>query len=167
MERAGERAPEALDDLHAAAAARARRSLISRCIRILVIIRAPFHWRRWHIEQLAAQRELFSAMAIRKQSVIANPMEAVRQNVKEEAAYEFTRLQCHDVIAVAILAAEADVAPVHTEQPIVGDRDAVRVARKIGQHPFGTGEGPFGVDDPVGSAQGCESGGKCGLVVEA
>jgi hypothetical protein len=89
-------------------------------------------------------------MAIRKQSVIANPMETVGQNVKEEAAYEFTRLQRHDMalVAVAVLAAEADVAPVHTEQPIVGDRNAVRIARKIGQYPFGTGEGPLGIDDP-------------------
>ena len=93
-------------------------------------------------------------------------MEAVRQNVKKEAADEFTRLEGHDLPgATAILVAEADVAPVHCEQPIVGDRDAMRVARKIGQHTFGTGEGPFRVDDPVDPAQRHESGGKCGLVV--
>jgi hypothetical protein len=30
--------------------------------------------------------QLFRAMAVRQQSVIANPMEAVRQNVKQKAA---------------------------------------------------------------------------------
>ena len=106
-------------------------------------------------------------MAIRKQSIITNPMEAVRQNVKKEAAHEFTCLQRHDILlaAAAILAVEADVLPVHTKQAIVGDRDAMRVARKIGQYPFGTGEGPFGIDDPVGSAQWREGGSECGLVV--
>ena len=100
-------------------------------------------------------------MAIRKQSVIENPMEAVRQNVKEKATDEFTRLEGRDLPgAAAIPAAEADVATVHSEQPIVGDRDAVRVARKIGQHPFGTGEGLFGINDPVGSARWRESVGK-------
>jgi hypothetical protein len=94
-------------------------------------------------------------------------MEAVRQNVKEEAADEFTDLEGHDLPGASpIFAAEADVATVHSEQPIVGDRDAMGVARKIGQHPFGTGEGPFRVDDPVDSAQRRESGGKCSLVVE-
>jgi len=165
-ERAGERSPEAFDGPHGAAAAWARGSLVVRYIEILIIIRAPIRWRRRHLEQLAAQRELFGAMAVRQQSVITNPMEAVRQNMKEKAANEFTGLECHDLPgATTILAAEADVVPIHIQQPIVGDRDTMRVARKIGQHALGTGEGPLGIDDPVGPAQWCESGGKCDLVV--
>jgi len=105
-------------------------------------------------------------MAGRKQSVITNPMESVRQNVKQKATYEFTGLEGHDLPgATAILAAEADVAAVHCEQPIVGDRDAMGVACKIGQHPFGTGEGPFGIDDPVRSAYWHEGGSECGPLV--
>jgi hypothetical protein len=49
-ETASERSLETLNDLHAAAAARARRSLVVRRIRIIVIIRGPIRWRRWHIE---------------------------------------------------------------------------------------------------------------------
>jgi hypothetical protein len=46
-------------------------------------------------------------MAIRKQSVTANPMEAVRQNVKQEAADEFIRLELHDLPgATAIFATD-------------------------------------------------------------
>jgi len=105
-------------------------------------------------------------MAIRKESIVTNPMEAVRQNVKEEAAYEFIHLELHDLPGAAgIRAAEADVVPIQIQQPIVGDRDAVRIARKIGQHALGPSEGPLRIDDPVGSAQWRESGGKCGLVV--
>src|SRR6516165_7912554 len=97
-------------------------------------------------------------MPVRKQSVTANPMEAVRQNVKEEAADEFTRLERHDLTgATAIRAAEADVVPIHIQQPIVGHRDTMRVTRKIGQHALGPSEGALRIDDPVGSAQWRES----------
>ena len=167
MEAASQHSLEALNDLHAPAAAWASGSLVVRYIEILIIIRAPIRWRRPHLEQLAAQRELFGAMAVRQQSIVTNPMEAVRQNVKEEAAYEFIHLERHDlpIVAVAILAAEADVVPIHIQQPIAGHRDTMRVARKIGQHPLGPSEGPLGIDDPVDPAQWRESGGKCGLVV--
>ena len=105
-------------------------------------------------------------MPVRKQSVTANPMEAVRQNVKQQAADEFTRLERHDLPgATAIRAAEADAIPIHIQQPIVGDRDTMRVARKIGQDALGPSEGALRIDDPVDPAQGRESCGKCGLVV--
>src|SRR5213078_4506335 len=98
--------------------------------------------------------------------LFANPMEAVRQNVKEEAADEFIHLELHDISgATAILAAEADVVPVHIQQPIVGHRDTMRVARKIGQHALGPRKGPLRINDPVGSAQWRESCSKCGLVL--
>ena len=57
MEGARDRSPEALNDLHAAAAAWTRGSLVVglvRRIRIIVLIRAPIRWRRGHIEQLSA-----------------------------------------------------------------------------------------------------------------
>ena len=111
-------------------------------------------------------------MAIGKQPVITNAMEAVRQNVQEEAAYEFTRRKPHDFALVTaailiILAPEADVAVVHTEQPAVGDRDAMGVPRKIGQDLPGTSESLFCIDDPIGSAQRRQSGGERVPVVES
>jgi hypothetical protein len=131
MEGARDRSPEALNDLHAAAAAWTQGSLVvGRRIRIIVLIRAPILWRRGHIEQLAAQRELFRAMAIRKESIVTNPMEAVRQNVKEEAAYEFIHLELRDLSgATAILAAEADVVPIfHPIRPRMIEAGASRRA---------------------------------------
>jgi hypothetical protein len=58
---------------------------------------------RCHIEELAAQRELLGAMAVRKQSIIANPMEAVGQNVKEEAADEFTHFSVMTLLLSPVL----------------------------------------------------------------
>jgi hypothetical protein len=37
---------------------------------------------------------------------------------------------------------------VERDQPRVGDGDAVRVAREIGEDRCGSGEGSLGVDDP-------------------
>jgi len=59
------------------------------------------------------------------------------------------------------------VALIHTEQPTVGDRDAMRVPRKIGEDMLGTGEGLFRVNDPAGSAQWRQSGGEHLRIVEA
>jgi len=61
---------------------------------------------------------------------------------------------------------QADVGLVEIEQAIIGDRDTMGVARKIGQELLGTGEGLFGVDHPFCSAQRHESGSKCLRLVE-
>ena len=52
--------------------------------------------------------------------------------------------------------AEGDAARIETDQTAVGYCHPVRVARQIGQHGFGPGEGFFGVNDPVDLAQGFE-----------
>jgi hypothetical protein len=99
-------------------------------------------------------------------------MEATRQHVEEEAAYEFRDLDSHDFVLVnavlpIVLPAEADVGLVEIEQATVGDRDAMGIAREIGQDLLGTTERFLRIDDPFGCAQGCESGGKRLRVVEA
>ena len=52
-------------------------------------------------------------------------------------------------IAAIILVAEGDAGLVEGEQPAVRDGDAVSVARQIGEHRFGAGEGWLGVDHPA------------------
>jgi hypothetical protein len=47
---------------------------------------------------------------------------------------------------------------VERDEPGVGDGDGVGVAREIGEHGFRPGEGPLGVDDPVGATQRRERG---------
>ena len=44
----------------------------------------------------------------------------------------------------------------HLEQALVGEGDAMRVAADVLQDLVRTGEGPFGIDDPVGLPRGLE-----------
>src|SRR5215469_3192308 len=44
------------------------------------------------------------------------------------------------------------------DEPVVGDRDTMRVPGQIMQHVFGTTEGPLGVNHPVLPKQGAEKG---------
>lgn len=52
-----------------------------------------------------------------------------------------------------IFNAEGNTARIEADQAAVGYCHPVRVARQIGQHGFGPGEGFFGVNDPVDLAQ--------------
>ena len=48
---------------------------------------------------------------------------------------------------------EGDVALGESDQPAVGDGDAMGVGAQIAQHMFRSSEGPLGVDDPVMAEQ--------------
>ena len=83
--------------------------------------------------------------------------------MEEEAANELGDRDSHHLSLVTttfpvVLPAEADVGLIEIEQATVGDRDAMGVAREIGQDLLGTGEGLFGIDEPFGCAQRRESG---------
>ena len=136
-----------------------------------VVIVAVIRRRLGNIEQGSAKRELVGAVSVGKETVVTNAMEATRQYVEEEAAYEFGDVNSHDFALVnavfpIVLPAEGDVGRVEIEQATVGDRDAMGVAREIGQDLLGTSEGLFRIYDPFGCAQGRESGGKYLRVVE-
>jgi hypothetical protein len=64
--------------------------------------------------------------------------------MEEEAANELGDSNFHDFVLVTaaipiVLPAETDVGLVEIKQATVGDRDAMGVAREIGQHLLGTG----------------------------
>ena len=85
-------------------------------------------------------------------------MEAVRQDMDQEASDELADGQCHDLLAFATIGAivlppEGDAGAVAGDQPGVGDGDAVGIARQIGQHGLWPAERALGIDDPFGSAQ--------------
>lgn len=56
-------------------------------------------------------------------------------------------------VYTVVLDAEGDAVLIETDQSAVGYCHPVRVTRQISQHGFGSGEGFFGVDDPVDFAQ--------------
>lgn len=137
----------------------------------VVTIVVAIHLRSAHGQQASAERELVGAMAVRQEAVVTNAMEAIRQHVQEEAAYELGDRDAPDFVLVTatlpvVLPAEANVDLIDIEQASVGDSDAMGVAREIGQELLGTGEGLFRIDDPFGCAQRCKSGGKCLRLIE-
>src|SRR4029453_11218720 len=97
-------------------------------------------------------------MTLANRAVVTDAMEAGWEDVEQEAAHELTDVETHDLAAMTVvlaivLQAETDMGRVEMEQTAVGDRDAMRVAREIGQDLLRTGEGLFGIDDPFALAQ--------------
>src|SRR5712691_5211323 len=91
------------------------------------------------------------APAIGEQPEIADADEAAGDDVEQEAAKELFGLELHDLhaITVGVVApAEADAAVGEGEEPVVGDRDPVRVAPEVGEHVIRAGEGGLAVHDP-------------------
>ena len=65
---------------------------------------------------------------------------------------------------MVVLVGEGDAALVGTDQPAVGDGDAVRVAGQIGEHRLRPRERGFGVGHPFGAALPFDEGRKSALV---
>src|SRR5258708_29771966 len=97
-------------------------------------------------------------MAVGEQAVVTDAMEAGWEDVEQEAAHELAGVETHDLapmtaVLAIVLPVETDMGRVKIEQTAVGDRDAMRIAREIGQDLLRTGEGLFGIDDPFALAQ--------------
>jgi hypothetical protein len=73
-----------LDDDHATATARTRMRGGRRLVGTAVVVREGLRF--WHGEQLARSRKVFRARRLGQKSVVTNAMEALRQDVDEEAA---------------------------------------------------------------------------------
>ena len=146
------RGGEALDKLHGTAAKRTlpqrvngqRRRGGARC------------WRMGLLEQARTEWKEFCSPPVSKKSKVADAHEAAWQQVKKEAAQELFDRQSHDPLLVAVggvAPAKSDVSVGESNQPVVGDGDAVGVCAEIAQHMFWPAERPFGVDDPVVTEQ--------------
>ena len=84
-----------------------------------------------------------------------NALEAVRQDVEEEAADEFGDLQSHDPARLRAtfpidFRSESDVRFVEIDQAIITDCNAMAVPSEIGQYLPGTTPSLFGIDYPLG-----------------
>src|SRR3984885_9185839 len=130
---------EGLDDYHASTTTRTgMHRLLARCGSLLVAL----HLRRWCCgsNQLAgACQRLDLGAAARQQAVMADAVKALGQYMKHEAADELGGRQRHGLVAgrpfdPIVLVAERDASLVGVDQPAVGDGDAVRVAREVGQN---------------------------------
>ena len=105
-----------------------------------------------------ARAMFLDTIAAGKQAVVADAVEACRQDVAEEAADELVGGERHHLVSIGSFAAvvlplEGDGFVVERDQAAVGDGDAVGVAGQIGEHRFGSAERALCVDDPLGVAQ--------------
>ena len=108
------------------------------------------------LEQPEAERKKFCSPPVGEEAEVADAHEAARQQVQQEAAQELIDRQSHEPLLVAVggvAPAEGDVAVGESNQPAVGDGDAMGVGAEIAQHMFRSAERPFGVDDPVVAEQ--------------
>ena len=136
---------EALDDDHAAAAARTRTRQYAlligrgRCGRLRLFCGG------WSSEQLARSRDVGGTVGFGKQPVVANAVKALGQDVDQEPADELVGCERHRPVASraiepVILVLESDAVLVGRDEAAIGDGDAVGVARQIAQDLLGPGE---------------------------
>jgi hypothetical protein len=154
------RGREPFDDVHGSAAGRTvpeRARLVRgrRCRRSGHVFRAT--------KQLEAERQEGGALPVGEEAEVADAHEAAWQQVEQEAAQELFDRQSHDPLLVAVggvAPAEGHVALGKSNQPAVGNGDAMGVGAEIAQHMFRPAERPFGVDDPVVTEQYPQPGGE-------
>ena len=105
-------------------------------------------------ERAPAGSEESRPASMGEEAVVADAYEALGKDVEQEATRELPKgeRERSSAPAAVVFEAEADGLLVDVKQPVVGDRDAVRVAGEIGQNMLGAVEGGLGVDDPLGAA---------------
>ena len=114
---------------------------------------------RWLTEERPASRQRVSTGAIGEQTEVTNARETPRRDVQEKAAQEFVGLQrqdLHAVVVSVVFPTKPDAAVTVLDEPIIRQGDSVRVAPEIAEDLVGTGEGPFGIHDPVDRPQSTE-----------
>ena len=158
------RSLETFNKLHSTAATGAwRRRDRCGCVIVDLIAVFSFEVTSWRVEQAAAQRQFVGAMTIGEQPVMANAIEPVRQDVKQEAADELAGGERHGLALcwsglAVVLPAEDDMLIGEFDEPAVADGDAVGIAGQIGQHLFGASERALGKDHPFALAKRRETG---------
>ena len=97
-------------------------------------------------EQLASALDVVRSNRAGEQAVMADAVEAARQDVQEKAADELGGVERHGPEPVAafdpvVLPFEGDALVVERDEPGVGDGDAVGVAGEIGENGLGPAKG--------------------------
>ncbi len=101
-------------------------------------------------------RKEFCSPPVGEEAAVADAHKAAGQQVQQEAAQELIASQSHDPFLVAVSGvapAKGYVSLGESDQPAVGDGDAMGVGTEISQHVFRSSERPLGVDDPIVTEQ--------------
>ena len=144
---------EHLDDDHAGAAARAWAGRHARNILGDIRLLLRVGGRRVGAEQCAGSRDVVGAVGVGEEPKVADAVEAPGQHVQEKAPDELVRVKPHRLPAARagdaiVFSAERDAGVVGCNEAAVRDRDAMGVARQVGEHGFRPGERPLGEDHP-------------------
>ena len=124
---------ENLDDDHASAAAWARVREGGRLVATIIIGICSLALGLLATEQLAGACDVVRAGSLGEQAVVSDAVEALRQDMDEEAANELVCCERHHLVAIGtfdptVLVLEADSVFVERDQSAVGDSDAMGVA---------------------------------------
>src|SRR5215467_6145704 len=111
-----------LDNDHAAAAARAWRTMIGRGVRIGGVVHCRrINLRHWSSDQLPGARDVGLAAGAGQQAVVADAMKPLWQNVEQEAPDELVGAERHCAVprrsvAAVLLVAEGHAALVESKE---------------------------------------------------
>ena len=124
---------EDLDDDHASAAAWTRARQGGRLVAFIVIGISSLALGLLATEQLAGACDVVGAGGLGEQAVMTDTVEALGQDVDEEAADELVCCERHHLVAIRafdpiVLVVEADSIFVERDQSAVGDGDTMGVA---------------------------------------
>ena len=95
--------------------------------------------------------QLLFAVSIAQEPVIANAVEPTGENMEKESADELLGRESHALllIVVSVIApVELNLPVLDIYDPMIGNRDPVRVAADVIHHLLGSGERRLRVDDP-------------------
>jgi hypothetical protein len=109
------------------------------------------------VQQTPHLRETGAAHRVGEQPLVTDAMESAGQHKKQEAPHKLTGLQRHGLVAGApllaiVLPAERHAVLIEGQHALVGDRYAVRIAREVREHGFGSRNGALGVHEPFAGA---------------
>ena len=89
---------------------------------------------------------------IGKKSEVANPDEALGQDVEEKAPQELRRQERHFPLLApvgVIFPPEGHTLAVKREQPVIANRNSMRVSSQVTEDLGGTAQSRLGINDPV------------------
>ena len=87
---------------------------------------------------------------------MANPLETTGEDMEQEPAEEFDRVEGHGARLIAplgIFPSEGDFPRVAGQQAPMRDGYPMRVPRQVPEHLLGPGQGGLGIDDPFRLSQ--------------
>src|SRR6202035_3161701 len=119
-----------------------------------------------HAQKLARRCDALGLGGAREEAVMANAMEALRQDMDEEATDELAGGKRHGGVTgrsfdTVVLDPEGHARGVGPDEATVRDGDPVGVAGQISEHGLGTREWTLGIDVPALLSERTRQGAEC------